>query len=285
MIKSIYFPKREFTTQDELFKALRENVDKIITCKKAEIYNSHAKLLNDDGTAKFYTGFVLKTDTEECKTGPQMKTGYCYPVINSTNYRDSHKDCHFDGIWDKSAKEQDGKLYYVADHKIETNTIIAWPENVKVMVKTVPWSWLGKNYEGNTQALIYEINKADIVNDNALKIIEAKRPVQNSVRMQYVKIKLGMNSSAKEDIEYKKYYDEKINLIANKDEVEADGYFFGVEEAKIIREGSMVPLGSNDATPIRQKDEADTITSEHKDEPVIPTTPTTATKLLNPNFY
>lgn len=274
MIKSIYFPGKQFESKSDLFKALRENVNKIIECKKAEIYHSHKKNVDENGEIGFYTGFVSKLNNEECKTGPQMKEGYIYPVINSINYRDSHKDCHFEGIWDKSVRDQSGKLYYVADHKIETNTIIAWPENVKVMVKTVPWAWLGKDYPGTTQALIYEINKSDIVLDSARKIIEEKRPVQNSVRMQYVTIKLGMNSDSKEDIQYKKYYDEKINLIANKDEVEADGYFFGVEEAKIVREGSMVPLGSNPVTPINQKDEADTITSEHKEEPPHPGTQT-----------
>lgn len=284
MIKSIYFPQRSFETKEDLFKELRENASKIIECKKAEIYNSYTKLLNEDGTAKFHTDFIEQIGGDTIKAGPQMKEGYFYPVINTTNYLDSHKDCHFDGIWDRSAKEQDGKLYYVADHKIETNSIIAWPENVKVMVKSVPWAWVGKNYEGNTQALIYEIKKSDIANENARKIIEEKRKVQNSVRMQYISIKLAMNSDAKEDIEYKKYYDSKIDLIANKDEVEADGYFFGVEEAKIIREGSMVPLGSNDATPIRQKDftDAGTTTSEEI-EPVQPLK--TVTQFINPNFY
>jgi len=262
MIKSIYFPGKEFATKDELFKSLRENVDKIIACKTAETYKSHFK-----GSASISTGFLVKANDEQCKTGPQMKADYIYPVINTTLYMDSHYDVHLNGIWSRSVKEQQGKLYYVADHEIKTNTIIAWPQDVNAMVKTVPWSWIGKDYEGSTEALIYEIAKSAIVNDGAKKIIDDKRPVQNSVRMQYVKIHLGMNSTAKEDIKYKAFYDAHIETIANKEVAEEQGYFFGVEEAKIIREGSMVPLGSNDATPIRQKDEADTITSEHKDGP------------------
>ena len=278
MIKSIDFPDKVFATKEELFKALRENIDKIIACKTAETYKSYSK-----GSASG-TGFLLKTDDVECKTGPQMKEGYVYPVINTTLYLDSHNDVHLNGIWDRSVKEQAGKLYYVCDHEIKTNTIIAWPENVNAMVKTVPWSWIGKDFSGNTQALIYEINKSNLVNDAARKIIEDKRPVQNSVRMQYVKIQLGMNSEAKEDIHYKAFYDLHIDSIANKDVAEAQGYFFGVEEAKIIKEGSMVPLGSNDATPIRQKDEAGTTASEHKDEPIIPITQEKQF-LFNANLY
>lgn len=280
MIKSIYFPGKVFTTKEELFTELRTNAANILACKTSEIYNSINK-----GATDLATGFLLKSNPEECKTGPQMKEGFVYPVINTTKYMDSHSDVHLDGIWDRSAKEQNGKLFYVTDHEIKTSTIIAWPGEVNVMVKSVPWSWVGKDYAGNTQALIYEINKSSIVNPTAKEIIENKRPVQNSVRMQYVSIKLCMNSNAKEDIDYKANYDKWINEISNKEVAEAQGYFFAVEEAKIIKEGSMVPLGSNDATPIQQrKDGADTITPEHK-EPVIPTTRKKATTFINPNFY
>lgn len=279
MIKSDYFPEKSFATKEELFTELRLNVDKIIACKTSEIYKSA-----DKGGLSATT--ILKNNVVTEKVGPQMKDGHIYPVINTTLYRDSHQDVHLNGIWDKSAKEQNGKLFYVTDHEIKTNTIIAWPQHVNVMVKSVPWSWVGKNYEGNTEALIYEIPKDKIVNAAAKQIIEEKYPVQNSVRMQYVRIKLAMNSNAKEDVDYKKEYDTHINSIANKDEAEADGFFFAVYEGKIIKEGSMVPFGSNDATPINQRKEnteTDTITSE-KIEPVIPTTQKQDTNLFNANL-
>lgn len=72
--------------------------------------------------------------------------------------------------------------------------------------------------------------------------------------MQYVKIHMGMDSDEKEDIKYKEYFDSHIDQIANKELAIENGYFFGVEEAKIVLEGSMVIRGSNDATPIRQKE-------------------------------
>jgi hypothetical protein len=154
---------------------------------------------------------------------------------------------------------------------------------LEMLVKSVPWSFVVKYYEGSTEALIFEIDKSKITHTDALSIIANKRPVQNSVRMQYVTIKLGMDSNDKNDVTYKKYWDEKINQIANKDIVIEQGYFFGVEEAKIINEGSMVIKGSNDATPIREKYEADTITSEDK-EPAIPATQK-VTKFINPNLF
>lgn len=265
MIKSIYFPDKSFTTKAELFADLAINVEKIISVKTSEVYKSVDKGCTADG-------FLLKVAEGAVKVGPQMKDGYIYPIINTTLYLDSHDDVHFNGIWDRSAKEQNGKLFYVADHEIKIDSIIAWPQDVAVMVKSIPWSFVNKDYPGNTEGLIYEIAKDKIVNSTAKGIIEDKRPVQNSVRMQYVKIQMGMNSDAKEHIDYKNYFDKHVDSIANKDVALERGYFFGVEEAKIIKEGSMVVLGSNDATAIRQKDGADTITPEHKTEPAIPAT-------------
>lgn len=278
MIKSHYFPEKTFATKEELFAELRSNVDKIIAVKTSEVYKSHEKGY-DIG------GFLLKNADTTVKVGPQMKEGYVYPIINTTLYLDSHDDLHLNGIWDRSAKEQQGKLFYVTDHEIKVTSIIAWPADVSVMVKSIPWSFVGKDYPGNTEGLIFEISKDKIVHGAAKGIIEEKRPVQNSVRMQYVKINLALNSDAKENIDYKMCWDKHIDTIANKDVAEQRGYFFAVEEAKIIKEGSMVVFGSNDATSIRQKEEAGTTTSdEHKTEPPNPGTQN-VTKFINPNLY
>lgn len=264
MITCKQFPGKTFASKEEVFKHLRENVSKIIAVKKATIHKSF-----ENGCV--FSGFLLKEDGNIGKVGPQMKEDYIYPVINTTRYLDMHDDAHFDGIWNKSVKEQNGKIFYVTDHETKIDSIIAWPEDVNVMVKSVPWSFVGKDYQGNTEALIYEIPKDKLVHEGAKKIIADKRPVQNSVRMQYVTIKLAMNSTAKEDITYKEYYDKRINEIANKDVAEAQGYFFGIEEAKIVTEGSMVIRGSNDATPIRQKDTVAVDDTTEKIEPPVGT--------------
>lgn len=260
MIVSKDFPDKVFSTKEELFTALRENCAKIIAVKRANIYKSI-----DKGDAD--CGFLTKTNTST-KGSFEMKDEHIYPIINTTKYMDSHSDVHFDGIWNKSAKEQQGKIFYVADHQTKIDSIIAWPEDVNIMVKSVPWGFVGKDFEGETEALIYEIPKAKLVNATAKAIIEEKRPVQNSVRMMYVKINLGINSTAKEDVEYKKYFDSKIDSISNKIVVLEQGYFWGVEEAKIITEGSMVLRGSNDATPIKENsDKGSDAVKDTSDEP------------------
>lgn len=248
------FPNKSFSSREELFAELRKEANKIIELKKAEVHKSEGE---------GFCTFLEKENTATKAGDINMKEDYVYPIINTTKYMDSHRDVHFDGIWNKSVKEQNGKIFYVTDHELKVDHIIAWPNDVNVMVKSVPWAFVGKNYDGETEALIYEIPKNKIVHEKAKDIIEEKKPVQNSVRMIYVKLRLGMDSSAKEDIEYKKYYDSRINEIANRDAVKELGYFWGVEEAKIFKEGSMVILGSNDATPIQQKDNEPDEASTH----------------------
>lgn len=228
----------EFSTKDELFKALVKNYDRIVAVKKAAIKTSDGMPMQ-----------MLSPKLETAKGFDFVKEGKYYPVINTTNYLDSHKDVHLKKIWNKSIKEQQGKVFYLINHSMKVGDVVAWPENVKPMVKEISWKDLGRDYEGTTEALIYEVELSDDSNDIAVKAIKNKRPVQNSVRMSYVKFEMCINTDEKDYREYKLNYDKYFPEIANK-EAETDGYFWAVIEAKIIKEGSMVLEGSNDATPI-----------------------------------
>lgn len=282
MIKSVDFPGKTFANREDLFAALKANEEKIKALKRASVVKvAHIGV----GPMPFLDKIAL-VDGAEKAAGWATKEGFIYPVINTTNYMDSHMDVHFPGIWDKSLNQQKGKLFYVMDHSLKLNDVIAWPDDVNAMVKTIPWSFLGKEYPGNTQALIYEIAKDRIVSDVARKTIDEKRPVQNSVRMQYVKIRLGMDSNVAEDKAYKEYYDSRIGEIANSDVVKEYGYFWGIEEAKIDREGSMVLFGSNDVTPVKSE-EAVADTSDSNNSGPVKTTQEeqTVNKFFNSNLY
>lgn len=232
---------KTFTDREELFKALKDNEQKIISLKKATVYKSAEK-------GQFASGSL---NASEIKSNYDwMKKGYFYPIVNTTNYRDSHGDVHFPALWNKTIKEQSGRIHYVLDHELKVGSVIAWPDNVGLMLKPIEWSAVGKDYPGTTEALILEVAESDIVNQDAKSVYSAKRSVQGSVRMSYVTIKLGINSDSKEYLENKSYYNSRINEIANRQEVEDAGYFFGIEEAKLIKESSMVLFGSNDATSI-----------------------------------
>ncbi|MEM7485043.1 MAG: hypothetical protein AAF348_07525 [Bacteroidota bacterium] len=238
------FPNKQFKTVEHAFEALKENEQRLISIKCAQVYKS-CKKLHGFSISPFLEKNSISLKSENLSW---IKEGNIYPIINTTKYYDSHGDVHFNGLWNRSLKANIGKLYYVESHSLKIADIIAWPEDVKSFVKDIPWSLVGKTYEGTTQALIYEIPENKIEHSGARKVIAEKREMQNSVRMQYVKINLALNSTSSDFKENKELYDERIEIIANKDDVEENKYFWAVDEAKIFKEGSMVIAGSNDAT-------------------------------------
>jgi hypothetical protein len=133
---------------------------------------------------------------------------------------------------------------------MKIGSVVSFPQDVEIMVKTIAWSDLGYNYEGMTEALIFKTKISDYSNADAKAVIENKLPSENSVRMGYVKIQLALNEVHPDYKEQKAVYDKYINQIANKAVVQKQGYFWAVTEAKIQKEGSMVLSGSNDITPI-----------------------------------
>ena len=244
---------KDFDSKSEMFKALLSSKDNIIKLKKAAILKS---------SEKGHLAGVLNTNTIK---GLDVEEGYFYAVINTTKYIDSHLDVHLDSIWTKSLKENKNNLLYVSDHSLKIADVIAWSEDVEAFTQSIEWKSLGKDFEGETTALIYKIKKDSIQNIEAKDAIESKRPIQNSVRMQYVKIELAVNSTDKEYQLEKKAWNNNIDLVANKDVAEEVGYMWLVEEAKIIKEGSMVLFGSNDATPIIYESEESKSQSTSKD--------------------
>ena len=261
---------KEFESKSDLFKALVENESFIIDAKKSQVYKSFEKGLQVVSDQK-----TIEKAFNDSEKGIKFDSDYYYFVVNSANYLDSHNDMHVDGNWNKSVKDQNGKVYLVWHHDFsKTENIIAFPEDIEMMTSKVAWSLLGKSYEGETYSLIYKVKKDKIVNENVSKWLKEGRKLQLSVRMQYIKLETAFNSDdedySKQTENYNKYYP----LIANKDEFKEIEYFFIVKEAKNVMESSLLPFGSNSATAeisqTENKTEADNITSE-QEEPSIDT--------------
>ncbi len=262
--------KKEFESKSDLFKALVENESFIIDAKKSQVYKSFEKGLQVVSDQK-----TIEKAFNDSEKGIKFDSDYYYFVVNSANYLDSHNDMHVDGNWNKSVKDQNGKVYLVWHHDFsKTENIIAFPEDIEMMTSKVAWNLLGKSYEGETYSLIYKVKKDKIVNENVSKWLKEGRKLQLSVRMQYIKLETAFNSDdedySKQTENYNKYYP----LIANKDEFKQIEYFFIVKEAKNVMESSLLPFGSNSATAeisqTENKSEADNITSE-QEEPSIDT--------------
>lgn len=243
-LKSIYFPNREFNSKAELFDAIRKDESKIKAIKKAEVIFSHER--------NHVSKLNLKQIKDATVKGLTIEDGYIYPVISTTNFLDSHGDVHIDGCFKKTVNDKQGKILYTTNHELKVENIIAWQQDVEMMIKSLPFSELGKDYSGNAECLIFKISKDAICNDAAEDIIEKNRPVQNSIRMQYVNFVTCIDDKRPEYKEYKANWDKYYPLIANKEDADAAGYFWAVTELKIQDEGSMVVKGSNSATPVLQ---------------------------------
>jgi len=253
---------KEFATKEEMFKELISNKELLIKEKLSQTYKSFEKGL----------GLVANQETIakalETNKAFKMDSDYYYFVVNSANILDSHGDVHVKGNWDKTVKEQQGKVYLVFDHNLKRSEIIAMKEDIEMFTADVPFSLIGKSYEGSSYSLIYKVAKNKIVNKEAKEWLENGYSLEASVRMQYVKIDLAIDSKEQGNEKEKETFDKYIDLIANKNDYDSIDYFWVVKEAKNVYESSLVMFGSNSATGVAQenKSEAEEITSE-KEEP------------------
>lgn len=242
MIVCKEFPGKEFATKEELFKELILNEKTIIAQKKginkeADSVSYYVEVDNDKGDV-----VKASSTTSQLVEAGKMRAKL---VINTTGIYDSHGDVHIKGLWNKSLKEQ-RSLLLLQEHQMKFDKIIT--DNVSASAKTMSWKTLGFDYEGSTQALVFD---AEIVSDRNAFMFEqyAKGYVkEHSVGMRYVKIEMGINSEENWASNYKETWDKYYDEVVNKDDVNANGYFWAVTEAKIV-EGSAVVKGSNFATP------------------------------------
>lgn len=253
--------KQDFDSREDLFKALAENEDIIHGAKKSEIYKSIDKGLQIVTDQK---GIEKALNTEENKA-IKFDNDYYYFVVNSSNVLDSHNDMHVEGNWKKTVKEQQGKVFLVFDHTLKRSEIIAMKEDVELLTAKIPFSLLGKSYEGESYCLIYKVKKDKIINKDAKEWLENGYSLEASVRMQYVKLRTAFKSSNPEYAKQNETYEEFYPLIANKEDFSEEIiYFYVIEEAKNVYESSLVLFGSNGATGL--------LNNENKSEAVDDTT-------------
>jgi len=228
----------EFATKKELYNYLIENKELLISEKKANKIETKGIIVNNQLTSKTFADKKLKPDTD--------KVLYRTICGNTTYIRDSHKDVHIDGIWTKTLKENNS-IHLKNQHRPGLENILQY--YIKPYTKMLQWRDLGYNHDGITQALLcdIEIEDSDIMPKYIFQGYKKNIINQHSVGMYYVKLKLAIN-----DADYKEEfaeYQKHIEKIVNKDEVNEDGYFFAVYEAKLV-EISPVEAGSNFITPV-----------------------------------
>jgi len=251
----------KYATKEELIDFLVENKAAIMATKKAEIKCADAvsffvPLINAKGEEVKAT----PTTSKELLNQDSIRVKV---VINTTNLMDSHEDVHMKGIWKQSVKQQKSFLH-LQEHQAKFEKIIS--DTAKGYVKSYSWKDLGYDYDGETEALVFESDLEKARNPYMFDQY-AKGYVKNhSVGMQYIKLEMAVN-----DDRYpteKAAWDKYISEVANKAEAEQKGYFWAVPEAKVI-EGSAVVKGSNHATPtisVKENNEPEQSTHEDKED-------------------
>jgi len=238
------FPDKEFASKEDLFKALRDNKSILIAQKKmitkesdSTIHYVEIEKIEKEGASK-----------EEGITVHDVNKLKAKLAINTTNLMDSHSDVHFDGTWNKSAKEQKNVLL-LQEHQMKFGAIIS--DNVVVSVKKMTWKSLGFDFEGSTEVLVFDTEIEKSRNEFMFNQYNKGYVKEHSVGMRYVKIFLCINSEepnySSEKANWDKYYSE----VVNKELIDQKGFFWAVTEARVI-EGSAVVKGSNECTPVME---------------------------------
>lgn len=251
------FPDRQFSNKQDMFTALRENKSFLIAQKKSIV--KHADPVFSD----VFQDDIVISNKAESQNIESVDTLNLVLAINTCNLFDSHADVHFDGTWNKSAKESKGGLL-LNSHKMVFENIIG--DGMEVSVKRMSWKKLGFDFDGTTEVLVFSGNIDKSRNEYMFKQYQKGYVKEHSVGMRYVKLDLAINSESKWDAEEKAVWDKYYPKIVNKEAVDERGYFWAVTEAKIV-EGSAVVKGSNYATPVISIEAVSNDTSEEKEEP------------------
>lgn len=231
----------KFDTKEELIKALVNNKHLAVSSKKSNIVTH--KICNFSSVGKDSVSDSNKSSLESVSAGDTI-----WATINTTGILDSHGDIHAKGIWNKSAREQNNKVYYIINHNLEIGNVIAYPKDVNIHVLNKKWRDLGYDADGSTEALTFEVKLTEYSNPDFMSALKSGATLQNSIRMRYIDVELCVNDKEyeAEHLMWQKYISEAVN----RSEAEKLGYFWYVKEAAIVNEGSAVLFASNTVTPI-----------------------------------
>lgn len=247
-------PGQTFDSQEEMFKAIVDNMDSLLAVRKNAFKES-------DGLCFYYLDEVSDdkiTKANNPVNVPDLTELKVKVVMNTTGLLDNHGDVHIKDIWKRTLSHSDRKLH-LQEHKRDFDKVIA--DDSLAYVSTLSWKTLGAEYEGSTQALIFESVVKQSRNREMFNQYKNGWVKNHSVGMQYVDIKYCMNSELDWAKEYKANWDKYYPMVANKEDADKRGYFSAVVEAKLV-EGSAVLFGSNWISP--------TLDNNMKSEPVLP---------------
>lgn len=277
-----YFCKelnKTFGSKEIMIKELIDNQDSIVAQKKAEL--KHADCVS-------FSPVIVRDKNSSSKANEPINVDSLTElkvvvIINTTNLLDGHKDVHIPNLWKKSLKDNN-LIMHLQEHTMRFENIISDGDKLKALTRDYAWSELGFDFEGKTQALVFE-STIERKRNEFMFLQYANGYVKNhSVGMRYIQLVFCVNDDnyGAEFEAWEKYYP----MIVNKEDADEASYFWAVKEAKVI-EGSAVPLGSNWITPTLDnnvKSEPTEVTPKIDNEPPEGTQKTWKQLLNETNF-
>lgn len=224
----------QFSSNKELFAHLVANKAALIDLAKSTV-----KYADSFGATEVEARVVKDVAGGSADTSDVIKRTI---VGNTYNWLDSHGDVHANGCFAKSISER--TPWHLHDHLFQIMAKVGTP--TAVYENNIPWVRLGVQKAGTTQALFMDTEIAKELNPTIFGAYRSGEISQHSVGMRYVKIALAVNDEDYKD-EHKVWKD-NIGNLGNPQEAEKTGFFWLVQEAKLI-EVSCVLEGSNTLTP------------------------------------
>jgi len=243
----------EFSDKFDLFDWLYENKSLHIADKKRQDKHADAIVATIEGSAN-------KAGIIDPSTIDKMSVE---SIINTTKVMDSHNDVHIDGLWNKSLR-QEKNIYLLQEHEMKFDKVIS--DTVKATAEIRTWKSLGfGKFKGETQALVFNSILEKGRNEFMFNQYAQGFVKNHSVGMRYIKLELAVNNDSNDYKEEFDVYNKYIDTIVNRKEVEEQGFFWAVKEARVI-EGSAVVKGSNPLTPTSHMEAKEQPSGTQKDE-------------------
>lgn len=242
---------KEFDTQKKLFEFLVTEKEWVLAQKKS--IEKHCEgsptglLIPDFGEAIKAAGSKYRHEDDD-KNKELIRT----LIANTYWWMDTFSDVHIgrgeeggSAIFSDSIKERKEKIPPIDQHKWGLDGRMG--KTLDLFEAPISWRALGIGKTGMTESLFAVPLIQESKNKARYEDYKNGEIDQHSVGMQYLDIQLAVNDEEeypKEYAVYKKY----INKIGNRQQVEAQGFFFAVGKAK-LKEYSAVIAGANELTP------------------------------------
>jgi len=241
------YGNKSFANREDLLRFIKANKDFEIQRRKSIVKYSDAVFMASAGLEKLLWPMKDNKASKAVLFSDDIKNGVASRtlLVNTYLWRDSHWDVHLPGTFTRSIEQRALKIPPIDQHNFDLDHIMG--NTLSITEQPFDWKALNVDHPGSTIGLVTET-----------EILQSKSPRryqdyldrvidQHSVGMCYLQVSCAIDDPDSPN-EYE-LYKEWIDQIGNQQDVEEDGFFFGVFEAKLM-EYSCVIAGSNELTPV-----------------------------------